>query len=271
MPLFSIDTDKCNQDGICADVCPLGIIDFKQYPVPAEDADDLCISCGHCVAVCPSGAFSHRQIDPDQCSPVNPDLQFFPEQIEHGLSARRSIRVYQNKPVDPATLKRLIRIARYAPSGHNAQPVKWLVIQDKEEVQRLAGMVVDWMRNMMERHPKITETMHIDRVVHAWDAGIDNVCRHAPHLILTHGDKRDSTAQSACIIATTYLELAAPAFGLGGCWAGFLTAAANNWSPLRQDLDLPQRHSCFGAMMIGYPGYQYQRIPPRNEPEIRWR
>jgi nitroreductase len=50
--------------------------------------------------------------------------------------------VYKDKSVDKAELNKLINIARYAPSGHNLQPVEWLVLGDKAELKRLSGIVV---------------------------------------------------------------------------------------------------------------------------------
>jgi nitroreductase len=66
------------------------------------------------------------------------------------------------------------------------------------------------------------------------------------------------------------LDLAAPSFALGTCWAGFLMMAASHWPPLQNALSLPEGYACFGAMMIGYPKYKYQRLPLRKEPDIMW-
>ena len=63
----------------------------------------------------------------------------------------------------------------------------------------------------------------------------------------------------------------APAFGLGTCWCGYLMASANNFQPLVDELSLPDGHKVCGAMFIGYPGLNYQRLPARNEPTIFWR
>ena len=52
--------------------------------------------------------------------------------------------------------------------------------------------------------------MMLDRVVAAWDAGRDLICRDAPHLVVTHAPKDDLTAPCACLLALAYLELAAP-------------------------------------------------------------
>ena len=65
--------------------------------------------------------------------------------------------------------------------------------------------------------------------------------------------------------------MAAPSFGLGTCWAGFFQFAATFWPPLKEALQLPEDHASFGAMMVGYPKYRYQRLPLRNDAQITWR
>jgi nitroreductase len=165
----------------------------------------------------------------------------------------------------------LIATAGFAPSGHNTQPVHWLVIQDTAEVQRLAGIVIEWMGHLIESKDPLAATLHMDRVVSAWDGGLDRVCRGAPHVVVAHAEANERTAQAACTIALTYLELAAFSFGLGACWAGYFSAAANMWPPMGKALDLPKGHSPFGAMMIGYPKHRYHAIPLRKEPLVTWR
>jgi nitroreductase len=112
--------------------------------------------------------------------------------------------------------------------------------------------------------------LHLDLVVAGWKAGIDTVSRNAPHLILTNGQKTNPAAKTACIIAMTYLELAIPPLGLGGCWNGFFNAAALSWPPLKEALGLAKDMENFGAMMVGYPKFRYHRMPTRNTPEISW-
>lgn len=274
MSLFTVDEQKCKRDGLCVAECPVSIIEMKSRessPSPVPGAEQLCINCGHCVAVCPHGAMSLHNMTSEECEPVNKDLMISAEQAGHFLRRRRSIRNYQARPVDRTTLAGLIDVARYAPSGHNSQPVHWLVYENTEELRRLAGLVIDWMRVMIAGHPEIAQPMHFDRVVAAWEKGLDRVLRGAPHLIVAHGDASFTASQSSCTIALTYLELAAFAMGLGACWAGYFNAAANFYPALKQELDLPTGHALFGAMMVGYPKFTYHRIPLRNEPRIRWR
>ncbi len=270
--LFEIDEQKCLKDGICANVCPMEIIHHEadKCPRPAAGAETSCIECGHCVAVCPQGAFHHRIMGPDDCplSPVTPPVSS--ESLEFFYRYRRSIRVYKSKPVEKELICRLIHLASYAPSGHNAQPVKWHVIYSADKVGEIAASVIDWMKNISKRHPAILSSMDLEPVIDAWEKGRDRICRGAPHLILAYGEKGSSVVQSACVIAMTHLDLAAPCFGLGTCWAGFVTAAAQRWAPLKELLGLPPGHSCFAAMMIGYPKFKYKRLPLRKPPQITW-
>jgi nitroreductase len=131
--------------------------------------------------------------------------------------------------------------------------------------------VADWMRSLLEDNAELARFMHMDRIVDSWDNGIDRILRSAPHLIVAHGLSTLATSQTSCLIAVTYLDLAAPSLGLGTCWAGYFNAAANFYLPLQEALALPKGHLPYGSAMIGYPMYHYQRMPSRNKPDISWR
>jgi len=271
---LAIDPEKCQRDGICVAECPVRVLELKPedtVPTATPEADELCIRCGHCVAVCPTGALTHENLSPLVCPPVRKELALGPEQVEHFLRSRRSIRVYKEAPIDRNTLLKVIDVARFAPSGHNSQPVRWLVIQKSKEVLQLAGMVIDWMRYVQKENPAMAQTLHMERAISAWEAGMDPICRNAPHIVVAYGDKANMAAQTACVIALTYLELAATAFGLGTCWAGYFNAAATFWPPLQSALALPGNHASYGAMMVGYPKFAYHRLPARKETDISWR
>jgi len=274
MSLFAVDPDKCNFCGLCAMECPATIIRIKgpeALPFMARGSENFCINCGHCVAVCPPGAISLETMKAEDCVAVRKNLLPTPEQLEHFLKSRRSVRVYKEEPVPREILAKIIDIARYAPSGHNAQPVQWLVIEDAKEVRRLSGLVVDGMRSAIEKSPQLPDFFSVDVLVAMQQRGEDPIMRHAPHAIVAHAPRDAVTAQQDGLIALTYLELAAYSLGVGACWAGFLHLAAMSYRPMREALGLPQGHHCLGAMMIGYPKHKFSRIPLRNEPTIIWR
>ena len=273
MELFTVNRATCIQDGLCAAVCPMRVIEINSegFPVATAEAEDDCIRCGHCVAVCPTGSISLREMTLDACPSVRPELQLNAGQCTHFLRSRRSIRAYRDKAVPREDLKHLIETARYAPSGHNSQGAEWLVLTGREQLHRMAAVVVDWMRWMQIDMPELAQSLHMNRTIERWDGGEDVILRGAPALIIAHADKDNRMAPSTCTIALTYLELAAVSMGLGSCWAGYFNAAAASFSPLQEALALPEGHQSFGAMMVGYPKFRYQRLPTRKEPIITWR
>lgn len=274
MSLFTIDQKKCKRDGICAAECPAQIIvqaDKKSFPSLLANGEEFCINCGHCVAVCPHGALTLSTMPIAGCPPIDKSIIPDADALKHLLQARRSIRQYKKTPVPHELLAELMDVARYAPTGSNKQQVHWVVFSKPEEIHRLAAMVIDFTKIMLPMTTDEAVARRFRRLLDAWDQGRDRIMRGAPHLIVAHSPTELSFPEADCAIALTYLELYAFTKGLGTCWAGYFTAAANFHEPLVQALGLQAGHQCCGAVMLGYPQYSYHRIPKRNEPQVAWR
>jgi nitroreductase/NAD-dependent dihydropyrimidine dehydrogenase PreA subunit len=268
-----IDETKCKKDGICVAECPNRIIqleDGKGFPNYIPDGDKFCIGCGHCVVVCPNGALTHPNISIEDCPPIDEELIISEEQAVQFLRSRRSIRAYDDKPVDKETIQRLIEIARYAPTGANSQLVEWIVVSDKAKVNRLAELTIDWMRHSLEEKPYELRLppAFLRLFISAWDAGHDVVLRGAPAVVLAMAPEHASFDPT---LALSYLEIAATTMGLGTCWAGLLRFALQSWQPARAAMGLPEESPYFyHPMMLGYPKYKYHRLIKRNPPKITW-
>ena len=274
MSLITIDQAKCNQDGICVAECPARIIRLeskKDYPTPTPDFKDNCLKCGHCVTVCPTGALSLDWLSPEDCKPIKQKLFVTPEQAEQFLCGRRSIRVFKEQTVDRTILEKLLEIACSAPSAKNQQPWHWTVVQEPAEVRRLAGMVIDWMRAVIQDDPEVAEARGFIRAVASWDEGYERICRGAPHIIVAHANKNWGFGAEDCALALSLLDLFATSIGLGACWGGYFYKAINHHPPLFDALDLPTDHLAFGAIMVGYPKFKYQLIPVRKRPRVTWK
>ena len=273
MTLFSVDEEKCKKDGICAAECPFSIIDFQnkdKVPQPFDYSEAVCINCGHCVSVCPHGALTHKNLAPQDCFQIDKKLILDIEQTEHFLRYRRSIRNYKSKAVEKEKIEKLIHIASHAPSPHNTQPVNWQVINGKEKVNELSSHVIDWMKNMLKTQPDQGKMLYLDQIIAAWEMDLDFVSRRAPALILVNGGNKNPFADSACKIAMTFFDLAAPSLGLGSCWNGYFNMAAISWEPLQNALEFAEGITNYGTLMLGYPKYQYHRMPNRNTPCVTW-
>ena len=273
MSLFKIDQEKCKRDGICIRECPTKVIAFTnhdKFPTPVENAEEYCLNCGHCVAVCPHSALTLNNEILDKYHLIQRDLLPGLESIKQFLTSRRSIRKYQEKAVSHDLLAELIDLGRFAPTGSNKQQVYWRVFEDTAQIHHLSALVIEWVKLMVKKIPDPSAAKRMERLVSSWEKGEDRIVHGAPHLIVTHSPTNQPSAPSDCVIALTYLELYAFSKGLGTCWAGYLTSAANAYAPLTQALGIPKGHKCYGAVMLGYPQYKYNRIPNRNNPLVTW-
>ena len=273
MPPVIINHDRCNADGICTEVCPRKLIKFnaqESKPRPIPEAAELCINCGHCLGVCPSGAISLNGITAQDCAETEKSRWPGYNELDLLLRARRSIRVYQDKPVDRQILERLLNTCRYAPSGSNKQPVNWIIAADKDRIHMLGRLVIDWMKDAVQSKQPVAPQWPLASFIQGWENGQDVIFRNAPVVLITHANKISSLPSESCVIAMTYFDLAASSMGLGACWVGFLMIAASLHPPIKTALGIPPDHELYGAMVAGYPQYPYKKIPERNQPHIVW-
>jgi nitroreductase/Pyruvate/2-oxoacid:ferredoxin oxidoreductase delta subunit len=262
-------SSRCIHCTLCSRACPVGIISHDagtMMPFIAPADDERCIQCGHCEAVCPTDAIvlTGTNLEPSRFA-VTADLS--PEQVAGYFQARRSIRLYKQEAVDPETLNRLFDIVRYAPTGINRQPLSWTIINGPEKVQAIVKAIIGWSRSLIEKKHPMALQFRFDRMVQAWDKGADPICRRAPCLVIAHSLKEDKMAGTDATIALAHLELAAPAFKLGACWAGYVGIAASMSPEVRAALEIPEDQACLGVMMLGYPVVNYQR-PPKRKPAV---
>lgn len=273
MGLLQIDESKCNKDGICASVCPAGIIQLKDesgIPEIMPEGEGVCLDCGHCVAVCPKGALSHTRVPLEECPSLEKDLVINAEQASQFLRSRRSIRVYKDREVEKENIQKLIEAARYAPTGSNSQMVQWLVVTDKKKMQKFSEMTVQWMRDVVAGKTGQTALPYMSMLISAWDAGYDAVLRDAPVLVVAYAPKEVTNNMVDLSIALSYLDLIAPTMGLGTCWAGLFQGAMLASPEVKKELGLSSECTQHYPMMLGYPKFRYQRQPERRPPVITW-
>ncbi len=271
MSLLTVDKDTCTKCGRCAAVCPAGIVYFREgsFPRLLPGTDGACIRCGHCVAICPTASLDHAESPLAETLAVDKGLNVSREQMAHLLRSRRSVREFQDKEVPREELEQLVDAARYAPTGHNNQEVRWHVITGRETVQKLAALGADWMRWMIANHPEM-EGM-LAGVLRRQEAGFDEFLRGAPAVVMACVEQDNVMAGGDCAIALGYFDLLATTAGLGCCWGGFFNAAAAAFPPMMEAVEVPEGLVPRGALMVGYPRYAYPRIPYRKPARISWR
>jgi len=242
----------------------------ERVPEFVPGGGEECINCGHCFAFCPKGSIKLSTMEVKDSLRLDYAKLPNPEQLELLLKGRRSIRRYKDEPVSKETIEKLLDIARYAPSGINRQPVSWIVIMGKDKVHALGALIVEWIEELLAAKNQMAISFRFERLLKAWKNKEDLICRDAPCLVIAYGIKDDALAGQSCIIAGTYLELAAFGLGLGACWAGYVNMAIGMSEKVRKFTGLSSHAAAGAVMMIGNPKYRYSRIPARNPAKITW-
>jgi len=262
MDLITVNEEKCIKCGQCIKECPVYVLKMGENG-PEEITNATCIACGHCVAICPSDAIDNKKAPLAQ----QVDAKDFPKlnakQAEHFLRERRSIRNYQDKSVSREKLTKLVNIARLAPTGSNSQGISYVVVEDKQLIEKAAELTIQ----MMEHSPLKNVLKGIIEVFRK--DGVDSIFRGAPNLIIATANKDFSNGRANSISSLTYLELFAPSLGLGTCWAGFFEYCASiKNSPMHKLFKIPEGKTITAAVMVGYPKYNYKKLVDRNPLEV---
>lgn len=266
--LFSINTHSCSSCGECARVCPQFIIsqsESQQIPQEVREKTGLCMNCGQCTAVCPTGSFAHK----NHCQGDFLDIQTqrFPhkEQLNELFKSRRSVRLFDSKPVEKELIQSILDDIRFAPTGQNTQSIVYHVINSRETFNTIYRITSDWMNQMIaSNHPL---SPRLERTLADFESGKDPILRHSPLLVIAESTTKTTfTGMQDVIIALSYLELAAITNNLGTCWAGGLSFLIPQNEQLQKALGIENPH-CYG-LMIGYPQVTYYKSPDRKKPQV---
>jgi len=182
--------------------------------------------------------------------------------------SRRSVKEYLPKEVSKDILFRILEAGKWAPSAHNAQPWRFIVIQDSTTKQRLAkAMASRWDKDMSKNGvPKEQRESLIRVSVERFE--------NAPIIIIACSTMEDMDeypderrkkieyvmAVQSVAAAIENMLLAAHGEGLGSCW---FCAPLFCQDMVRKILKIPQHVDPQALITLGYPAYT-PNPPPRK-------
>lgn len=218
-----------------------------------------------------------------------------PAELLSLIHRRRSVRHYQDRPVDRATLETLLAAACAAPSAHNRQHWRFAAITARAVKERLAPAMGEPFRRDMERerlHPDEIE-MRAARsyrrlvespalIVAGYSTSDTAPNRSANDTSVTAGEAQQSPSPAREIAADPKSEieetmatqsvaaaienllLAAMAHGLGACWICWPLFCPDE---VRAALGLPDDFQAQALITLGYPAEmpdRKERFPPET-------
>jgi nitroreductase len=168
---------------------------------------------------------------------------------EHNLFTRRfSCRSFETRPIDRTTLEAVLDAARWAPSGGNLQPWRFVVVLDADRRRALADAAFG--QTFLAQSPVVI-----------------TVCAVPDESASRYGTRgRELYCLQDTAAAAQNILLAATGLGLGSCWVGAFDEAA-----VARELDLPTAWRPVALIAIGWPAATEPRRSRRSPDEIiRW-
>ncbi|MGA2240599.1 MAG: nitroreductase family protein [Verrucomicrobiota bacterium] len=183
---------------------------------------------------------------------------------------RRSIRRFSDRAVGREDIARLLEATRWAPSNHNRQPWRFLVVEDKQQINHLAEAVRQGLSEKLKLLPEAAAAYAGEFTHYATffsNAPVLLVVLHkepvsmsAPLLAGLKNPDLISGEPLSVAMAVQNLLLAAQALGLGTC---VLTGPLLVRDALAGTLDLPAGHDLTCLVALGHPAES--PAPPRRK------
>lgn len=148
--------------------------------------------------------------------------------VFEAIRKRRSVRSYEDKPIEEEKLKRVLEAGRLAPSAGNRQEWKFIVVKDRFLKKKIA--VSANRQNFIAQSGAII-------------VGCGTECDK----IMTCGQYAYTIDVS---IAMAQMSLQAVEEGLGTCWIG-----AFKEDEVKKILNIPDKVRLVELMALGYPAY----------------
>ena len=256
MKPVSIDKELCIGCGKCVRDCvseKLQIIDGK-----AEFLSERCIQCGHCYAICPVNAVTMTKYPDYEGEKVTDVTSISSDSLLAVMKSRRTIRKFTDKRISADEIAKIIEAGRYCPTGTNAQDFHFTVLRDSvDEIERECVKLFRSSLKVASPIKKYIGNITVD----------DHFFFKGSTAVIVVSSKGTT---SACL-ASSYMELMAATMGIGVLYSGFFVAASKLSPKVKKLLGLPKGLSPVTCLVLGYPDVEYERIPPRNAPEISYK
>jgi nitroreductase len=174
--------------------------------------------------------------------------------VYDAITGRRSVRKYRPEAVPEDALQRILNAGRLAPSGHNRQPWRFVVVRDGDRRRALADAAASHNRFIAEAP-----------VVLAFLGYLASEGAPAPEARTRGSWTWDMYVRYNVAIAAAYVTLAATAEGLGTCWI-------NNYDEerVRAVLNVPEQYALVCLMTLGYPAEEPAAKPRLPLTELRF-
>jgi len=188
------------------------------------------------------------------------------------IQDRRSIREYTAEPVSAQDLDKILEAARQAPSGENAQPWRFVVVQDvntRKKLGALAGggsgrrFTAEFVtKKMQERFSSLQDEEKKRAAFQKLTSGqVSAFLADAPVSIVVTGRKDVWDLPYDTSAAIENMLLMVTALGLGACWVIAPCIDIRDEERLKELLGMPEGFKAISIISIGHPTRPHRPRP----------
>jgi nitroreductase len=170
-----------------------------------------------------------------------------PTPFQKIIAGRRSIRRYLPTPVEPEKLRACLDAARIAPSAHNVQPWRFVVVDDPVLKDKLAAEAFSGIYAGSKFAAKAPVILVLLAQPGSAAVRLGSKIQGVPFFLLDMG------------ISGEHIVLQAEELGLATCWMGWF-----DYRKARKVLGIPRAFKLVAMMPIGYAETRPTREPPRK-------
>lgn len=160
--------------------------------------------------------------------------------VLEAIATRTSVRSYTNQAVEPEKIEKMLRAGMAAPSAVNKQPWHFVVVTEREQLDKLSEA---------NPHAKMLESAPLAIIV----------CGNMDKTL--EGNAEGFWIQD-CSAATENILLAAHAMGLGAVWTGLYPGIERCFA-VSEVIGTPEYIVPLSMIVIGYPDSD-------NQPKDKW-
>jgi nitroreductase len=195
------------------------------------------------------------------------------------LVSRKSIRRYKPDPIPDEMLDKILEAARWAPTGENYQPWRFIVVRNQETRNKIGDLakqgsgsrMTAWycLGELQQRFEKIEDPVKRAEVLEFMYSGsVSEFAKQSPVVIAVIGDLRvgsvDVPYDLCAAIENMLLE--AHSLGLGACWVHGPVASTRDAKRFKEILDIPTGmgdYKVISFLAFGYPKEQRKHPRPK--------
>jgi len=177
-------------------------------------------------------------------------------ELNNCLRGRRSIRKFREKTVEKEKLYEILEAARWAPSGGNDQPWRFIVISNAVKIEKMKRAVRESLHSKKKNRPNLVRNLRFGTFFNA--PVIISVCVNLKSAMPLIGNKNVSVTNKLIdnveIIGTgaaiQNMLLKAHDLGLGACWCRIDYYKRQK---LEDCLGIKKPYALLANIVLGYP------------------